>query len=625
MAIDRSTTAVELARSNFFGKDFDTIRQEILDTMTALSSAETTSNFVASDEGIMLVEAMAFAMSTQNWYGDRQAGETSLDLEDGSRIRSNTVAIARGLGYKPYGAVPAVVNLTVSISPAAPIQFTIPAGTKLVEESGLAWETAEDLTFLATETGPKVVLVRQGTTFEELFTSDGTKNQRFFLETIPANDSIAQGTVDTRIDGVLWEETPLLEPRRNLIESLIPADLTFAVSNIVLTSIDVTSTVRAGDLIEDLDGLFKEVASVAATQIVLQSIYLGTVGIAPALTLTRRRLTANNIFEVSLGTNPPFVRTGDNIFGNVPEIDVEVRITYFTTLGPDGAIASNTITGFLDTIFAGVTLITPTVSHALPSTPGSFRESISSIKFNAALVFQAGARAVTILDLDGLINSFVDATFGSVAKGRATTPRTAAADARLQTHIATLRNADCLSTAEVDDLEDYWNKVVSSECRANIVMAQILAEDSVGRYVSAPVGLAKALETYLDTVLESTVKSWAVDGTVFLFSIDMTAQIKVITSRDTAVLRADLISTVDQIIQDFLLGRDFGISLHISDLYSLIEAVSGIDYVNLQVTLVSNQTDDVTTARVDTFGNVLVETYEVLTLGALPTVTIIEA
>ena len=541
MPIDRSTTAIELVRSNFFGKDFNSIRQEIIDTMTILTDAETTSNLVASDLGVMVIESMAFAMSSAHWYGDRQAGETTLDINDGARIRPNAVAIARQVGYKPFASVPAVVTLSVTITPAAPIQFTIPRGTKLVEESGLPWELAEDLTYAIGETGPKTVLARQGESFEEIFTSDGLANQRFFIETIPEDSFLAEGTVETRVDSVLWDEVPLLEPR------------------------------------------------------------------------------PDNIFEVESGRNPPFVRTGDNIFGNIPEVDVEVRISYFTTKGPDGAVASNTITGFVDPIVAGTTTITATITHDEPSTAGSFRETLNSIKRNAPLVFQSGQRAVTISDLDGLINSF-----GSVAKGRATTPRSAAGDARLQTHLTILRNSGCFSTAEIDDLEAYWNKVVSSECRANIVMAQIMAEDSIGRYVTASVGLARALESYLDTVTESTVKTWAVDGTINLLSVDMEAQIKVIAKRDTQVLRASIISEVSQIMQDFLLGREFGASVQISDLYALIEAVDGVDFVNLKFTLVSNRGADVTSIRVDEFGNLPIETFEVISMGSLPNVIIIE-
>ena len=71
MAINLSKSANTLARTNFFGKDFSTYRQEIIDAMTTVFGAELTSNFVISDFGVMLIEMVAYALSTQAWYGDR--------------------------------------------------------------------------------------------------------------------------------------------------------------------------------------------------------------------------------------------------------------------------------------------------------------------------------------------------------------------------------------------------------------------------------------------------------------------------------------------------------------------------------------------------------------------------
>lgn len=545
MSIDRSTEAKALVQARFYGKDFSSIRQEVLDNLAMQFNAETVSNFVASDLFVMMLEGLSFALANLHWYGDRQAGETSLDLEDGARIRSNAVAIARVLGYVPYGAVPPVVELSLTVSPAAPVQFTIQKGTKLSEKSGLPYELAESVTFGVGETGPKTILARQGETVEELFTSNGLVNQRVFLETVRDGYSIAEGTVDVRVGGVAWEPVKLLTP--------------------------------------DVEG----------------------------------------IYEPSLGTNPPFVRFGDGTFGLVPETDAEIRVTYFVTLGPDGAIASQTITNFVDPVYAVPTLMTTTISHTSPSSPGSFRESLESIKRNAALVFQAGDRAVTIKDLDGLINSYVDPTWGAVAKGRATTPRSAEADARLQSHIATLRNSSVVSESEISDLEDYWSKVLSSDCRANVVMAQILSEDSEGRYIAAPVGLAQGLESYLDERAESTVKVWVVDGAVNLFLVDIDVQIKVIQSRDTEVLRASIVAEVSTLVRDNLLGRDYGEPLRVSDLYSQIEAVDGVDYANLSVTQVLQNGEDVTSAVVDSYGNVIVDTFQVITMGSQPVVSIL--
>jgi len=41
--------------------------------------------------------------------------------------------------------------------------------------------------------------------------------------------------------------------------------------------------------------------------------------------------------------------------------------------------------------------------------------------------------------------------------------------------------------------------------------------------------------------------------------------------------------------------------------------------------LVGNRGNDVTTEKVDSFGNVIIDTFEVITMGALPAVSIIEA
>lgn len=533
MAIQISQDSKTLIRSTFFGKDFDTYRAELIDNLNNVFGAEVASNFVASEQGVMLIEIVSFALSTLSWYGDRQADETT--LQD-ARIRDNAVTIARQLGYKPYEAVPALVSVTLTLDAPAPAQLTIEKGRKLTGPGGLIFETISETIFDVGETGPKTFNIREGESLTELFTSTGEANQRFFLETIPDGQSIAEGTVSMTVGGQLWSPVQFL---------------TF---------------------------------------------------------------TTTNIFEVEAGRDPAFVRTGDGIAGNIPPVDEQVQIDYFVTSGPDGAVASNTVTSFVDPLIAGVFTLTGTLVHDEPSTPGSFPESIDSIKVNAPLVFQSAQRAVTNNDLDGLINSFVDPTFGAVAKGRATTPRSSAADAQLQTHIAQITAAGVTQDV-IDTISVYWNSVLSSNCQANVVLAQILSFDSVGRYVTAPVGLARALETFLDARVESTVKVQVVDGSVNLLSVDMTVQVQVL---DTIVSQAEkeaIQNTISTEVQTFLLGRDYGESIRISDIYQTLDALEGVNYVNIAIT---NQA-----TRIDTFGNLPIEDFEVITMGSFPTVVLL--
>lgn len=558
MGISPSETVRDITRSEYIGKDFDTYRQELIDNLTTIFGNETASNIVASEQGIMLIEVFAFGLSTLSFYLDRQADEINFDIPGGARIRANAVAIARILGYSPFAAVPPVVEITMTIDPpfqdptatppgpGLPARLTLEKGRQLNGPGGLIYEMVEEVIFEAGEGGPKTFLVREGVTFNNTFTSDGSANQRFFLQNFPEDLSIAEATIEVRVAGILWSTVDFL-------------------------TYDQTDQV-----------------------------------------------------EQNIGQDPPFIRFGDGIAGNIPPIDSEIKVVGFATSGPDGSVASNTVTQFTTALIAGVTTVTATLVHNEASTPGSFRETVNSIKTNAPLVFQSAQRAVTINDIDGLINSFVDPTFGSVAMGRATTPRSAAGDAELQTHLSLLASSGCITQDVIDDIERYWDKVLSSSCRVNVVMAQILMADSVGRYVPATIGLARALESFLDTRLESTVKAFAVDGFVNVLQVDLLAQVKVVPEKDTPIQSAAIKQEVETVIQDTLLGRSYGVSLRVSDLYALIEAVEGVDYVNLQASSVIKDGTDVTSTVVDSFGNISVGEFEVITMGNFPTVTILE-
>lgn len=526
-----SQRALDITRNNFFGKDFDTYIQEIRDALIAEFGADTANNFIASDTGVMLYDMTSFALSTLSWYGDRQAGETNLDPIQGAILRANAVAIARMLGYKPSDALPAEATLSVTLN-AAPgptvTRLTIPKGSALNGPGGLTFETTSELIFDGVA-GPLTVVAQEGSTFEEVFTSDGTIGQRFRLGGIPDTKSLANGSVKVTVNGVLWT------------------------------------------------------------------------------TVTFLTYDATNQVEVESGRDKPFVRFGDGIAGNIPPDGAEIRVEYFITGGTAGAVTSDTITSFVEPLVAGTTTYTATITHPT-STAGNDRESIASIKLNAPKVFSAAQRAVTVQDLDGLINSYP-----GVAIGHATVPRSAAASASLQTHLAQLA-ASGISQDVIDAITADWNKVVSSSCQANIVEAQILAADTVGRYVSASVTVAQGLETYLDGLVESTVKVLAVDGTANVLSVDMSVNLKTVDTLTNPIDREAVRSTVLTTTQNQLLNRAYGVSLRFSDLYALLEAITGVAYVEISITNLST--------RANSFG-LAIEDYEVITMGAIPTVTLI--
>lgn len=327
-----------------------------------------------------------------------------------------------------------------------------------------------------------------------------------------------------------------------------------------------------------------------------------------------------NQVEVEYGLNPPRVIFGDGIAGNIPALDAEVEVEYFVTRGTLGSIASNTMGNFIDPIVAGTTIIGTTLSNALPSTPGSNPESITSIRINAPRIYQAAERAVTADDLSGWVNSYVDPVFGAVSRGRATSPRSSAADAEGQSIIANLRSLG-VPESLVTRLSDYLDSILSSNCSANVVNAQILASDSIGRYVAAPEGLARNLATFLNTIAESTVEAVVTDGSINLLSVDAVIGIKILDNITNDALRNEIRDTVRNEVQALLLGRDFGESLRIGDVYQTVEGVEGVDYSNVTIVVRNNIGDDVSSARLDTFGNLEIEEFEVITLGNAPDVS----
>lgn len=530
--------AREIVKSQFIGKDFDTWVTDIQGGLEEEFGTDALTNLDAAGFGVMWLEIMANLAASLSWQVDREADETTLQT---AIIRENIVNIARHLGYKPYGAVPPFVTLTLTLDAPSPDTAIIPSGSTLTSDTGIIYSTIEEVTFLIGEVGPKTVVARQGEAFEEVFTADGERSQIYRLESVPDETSIAEDTATVRVGGKLWD---------------IQEFLTF---------------------------------------------------------------DQKDIAEVELGRDPPLVRFGDGIAGNIPPDGAEVRIGYFATAGTAGVVIENSITSFDNQVFAGPTPLNITITHPA-SSAGSDRQSLSEIKIFAPLVWQTGDRGVTQLDLDSLINTFVDPTFGAVAIGRATVPRSAAEDGVIQTFLGNVRSAGCVTEDVIQAFEDYMDGILNSNCKVNVVNAQILAQDSLGRYVQTTGELAKALEDFLnnnDKVI-ATVVVQAVDGSVNLFPLNTELTITFTSDVDLEAQRQDILAQADAALRNLLLGQTYGTDFRVSDLYADVEAIEGVEAANFRITGFQNRSDF--PLNIDDFGNFISGEYEVFTMGELPVV-----
>jgi hypothetical protein len=135
--------------------------------------------------------------------------------------------------------------------------------------------------------------------------------------------------------------------------------------------------------------------------------------------------------------------------------------------------------------------------------------------------------------------------------------------------------------------------------------------------------LAINLATFLNTIAESTVEVVATDGSVNLLSVDLTIGIRIVSTILNDVIRNNIQDAVRDAAQALLIGRDFGVSLRIGDIYQTVEAVSGVDYSNISLVVRNNIGDDISATRLDQFGDIELQEFEVITMGTTPTIDLI--
>jgi len=172
-------------------------------------------------------------------------------------------------------------------------------------------------------------------------------------------------------------------------------------------------------------------------------------------------------------------------------------------------------------------------------------------------------------------------------------------------------------------LSNYLDTILSSNCSANVVNAQILSSDSIGRYVPAPAGLAISLAAFLNTIAESTAEAVVTDGSVNLLAVDALIRISINATITNDELRTSIVDAVRDAVQTLLLNRDFGDSLHIGDIYQTVEGVDGVSYSNISLVVRNNIGDNISASRLDQFGDLEIGLFEVITMGATPSVEIL--
>jgi len=94
---------------NYVGKDFDTLKQNLID-YTKTYFPNTYADFNEASPGMVFIEQAAAIGDMLAFYQDTQLKESMLA---NATERKNVVALAQSMGYKPKVTTPAVTNLTI--------------------------------------------------------------------------------------------------------------------------------------------------------------------------------------------------------------------------------------------------------------------------------------------------------------------------------------------------------------------------------------------------------------------------------------------------------------------------------------------------------------------------------
>lgn len=697
-----------LNRARYAGLDFDTHNDDLLARLQVKYAADF-NDFSISSLGIMLLDLTAYGLDTLSFYLDRRATDTYLAT---ARTRKSVARTSRQLGYKMGGAVASSVDLEVTVNEVFAFDVPVPAGFQFDGPDGLIFEAAEEVVFTVAEQGignPKSIPCYEGETITESFVSDGAPSQVFELQRVPDDKFVVQGTVESVVDGASWDVVDLLEYGKT------------------------------------------------------------------------------DQFEVGFNDVPSTIRFGDGIAGNIPTAGASIEVTYVASRGKAGQVASGTITREATDLVVAFTKIPLTITNPEGSSGGDDRESLSSAKAFAPLVWKSAGKAVTDEDYAGLAGSYADSLFGRVAVAKAISSRSSGGDLTVQNHLTDILNGvtalnaalvasvDAITTAlnsadqalidvagdfasiasemgtiearatsartqartiknrvgeavvdaadiqdhvtagladgtlggkdtyfnlinneainitvaasavqtasdaivddmgatltsvevvgtdlttsetllnaasleivtlasaglavrteagsidtENSDLEDvvstaideinaHLDRILASDCKANLVTVPILARDAGGFYTAPSTGLIDSLQTHLDARKEVTQSVAVTSGEKYLVPAIITARVGVFRNYSLSVIKTAVIAAIEGVLRD----RKFGVALHESDLDDVILEIEGVAFVNARISGHLTATGTSIT-RLDADGNLIIPNSEVITRGSITVTT----
>ena len=143
-----------------------------------------------------------------------------------------------------------------------------------------------------------------------------------------------------------------------------------------------------------------------------------------------------NQFEIGYNDDPPTLRFGDGISGNIPGAGESIDVVYVATRGRSGQVSRNTIVDVATPLVISFQSIPLTLTNPAPSVGGDDLEELEHAKVFAPKVWKTRDVAITKPDYEALAGAFADPLYGRVAVAKALVARSADSDLTLQSLLA---------------------------------------------------------------------------------------------------------------------------------------------------------------------------------------------
>jgi hypothetical protein len=363
------------------------------------------------------------------------------------------------------------------------------------------------------------------------------------------------------------------------------SDLTFQEQETIINNaVDANATAVSGALADITTALDSMVTSLSTLATTLTSIATEVTAIDSnaAAAIAVARTSKNNAAGIAadagtLAADLTAINAGDDSTDALTDGTLALLLAQTTSLSSDGTTIQAALNGQISTL-------------------GLIQDDAADI-------------GLTVSDPDSLLLT-ADTARQSIATevGDSTVPSGIYAD------VVTIDDAqsglDTTVETALTAIENHIDRILSDECKTNLVSIPILARDAGGFYTAPSSQLINDLQSYLDERKEVTQVPEVVSGEQFLVRAVIRVRAGVTSGFSDSVLSTSIQAAIDGVLR----GRAFGASLFLDELYNVLSTLDGLSFVN--VTIEGEDVNGTTDAsNLDDEGNLIVTEGKVITKG----------